>query len=79
MNGKKLYRNVSNKKLAGVCSGLADYVDFDVTIIRLIWAGLTLFTGFFPGIALYIIAMIVIPSNNSGSSDGDINGSCKEL
>ncbi|MCI1959890.1 MAG: PspC domain-containing protein [Clostridia bacterium] len=79
MNGKKLYRNMSNNKLAGVCSGIADYIDFDVTIIRLIWAGLTLCTGFFPGIVLYIIAMIIVPTNDSGNGDGNINGNCKEI
>ena len=35
---KKLYRNSQNKMIAGVCSGLAEYINIDPTIIRVIWA-----------------------------------------
>ena len=40
---KKLYRSTQNKMIAGVCSGLAEYINIDPTIIRVIWAliGLT--------------------------------------
>ena len=55
---KKLYRNTSNKMLAGVCSGLAEYINIDPTVIRLIWALIGL-TG--AGILAYLIAAIVIP------------------
>ena len=56
--GKKLYRNTNNKMLAGVCSGLAEYINIDPTVIRLIWALIGL-TG--AGILAYLIAAIVIP------------------
>ena len=55
---KKLYRNPQNKMLAGVCSGLAEYINIDPTVIRLIWALIGL-TG--AGILAYLIAAIVIP------------------
>ena len=55
---KKLYRNTSNKMLAGVCSGLAEYINIAPTVIRLIWALIGL-TG--AGILAYLIAAIVIP------------------
>ncbi len=43
--------------IAGVCGGLAEYFDnADPTIVRLIWALLTIFTAFFPGIIAYLIA-----------------------
>ncbi|MBC1516377.1 PspC domain-containing protein [Listeria sp. FSL L7-1510] len=45
--------------ISGVCGGLAEYFGIEVTIIRLIWAGLALFAG--GGILLYIIAAIIIP------------------
>lgn len=35
---KKLYRVTDNKKIAGVCGGVAEYLDLDVTIVRLVWA-----------------------------------------
>ena len=59
---KKLYRSLTNKKLCGVCGGLAEYFDMDATIIRFIWAILVVFAG--TGLLLYIIAALVIPTND---------------
>ncbi|WP_461218769.1 PspC domain-containing protein [Lapidilactobacillus salsurivasis] len=56
---KKLYRARHDVKIAGVCSGLADYFNIDVTLIRVIFAVLAL--GWGSTIALYIILWIVIP------------------
>jgi phage shock protein PspC (stress-responsive transcriptional regulator) len=57
---KKLYR--SNKKwLAGVCAGVAEYLNLDPTIIRVLWVILSLIYGI--GILAYIIAWIMIPKN----------------
>lgn len=56
---KRLYRNTSDKKLCGVCSGIADYFNIDPTVIRLAWALLVVFGG--SGIPLYIIAALIIP------------------
>ena len=58
-NNKKLYRVKDGKMIAGVCAGLAEYFDIDVTIIRLGWVLLTFFGGC--GILAYIIALIIIP------------------
>jgi len=58
---KKLYRSVNQKMLGGVCGGLAEYLDVDVTIIRLLWVGLALVTAFLPMTFFYIIAWIVMP------------------
>lgn len=55
---KKLYRNTTNKMLAGVCSGLAEYINIDPTVIRLIWALIGL-TG--TGLLAYLICTIIIP------------------
>ena len=56
---KKLYRIPEGKQLAGVCTGLADYFQLDVTLIRLIWAVAALLAG--SGILLYIICAFIIP------------------
>ena len=56
---KKLYRSVADKKLAGVCGGLAEYFGIDSTIVRLLLVAAVLFAGF--GILAYIIAAFVIP------------------
>ena len=56
--GKKLYRNTGNKMIAGVCSGLADYINIDPTIVRLIFALVGL-SG--TGILAYLVCAIIIP------------------
>ncbi len=56
---KKLYKSNTDKKLCGVCGGIAEYFDVDSTIIRLAWVLLTLFVGC--GIIAYIIAALVMP------------------
>ena len=56
----------TNKKLSGVCAGIAEYFDFDVTIIRLAMLFFILVTGIFPGLIFYIIAAIVMPEKKEG-------------
>ena len=58
---KKLYRS-SNRILAGVCGGIAEYFDIDPTLIRVAYVVLSLFSAAFPGLLLYIILMILIPN-----------------
>ena len=61
MERKRLYRNVNDKMLCGVCSGLADYFNIDPTLVRLAWVGAGPHGRQRP--AGYIIASIVIPVN----------------
>jgi len=56
---KKLYRSRTNVMIAGVCSGLADYIDIDPTAVRLVFL-LFLFAGL-GGFWLYIILWIIMP------------------
>ncbi len=55
---RKLYRDTDNQKIFGVCAGLADYLQADVALIRVIWVILVLFAG--TGLLAYIIMAIVI-------------------
>ena len=57
---KKLFRPEKGKKVAGVCAGIANYFEIDVTLIRVVWAFL-LIPGGVPGILPYIVCWIVIP------------------
>ena len=59
MAKKKLVRS-ANKVLAGVCGGIADYFDVDPTLVRVLYAVLSLFAAF-PGLLLYIILLLLIP------------------
>ncbi len=56
---KKLYRSRTDKKLCGVCAGLAKYLGLDVTVLRLIVVLLSLFVG--GGVIAYIVCALVIP------------------
>jgi phage shock protein C len=58
---KKLYRSEKNKIFAGVCGGLAEYFNIDVTILRLFWMLIVIFTGIFPGVIAYILAIFIMP------------------
>lgn len=55
----KLYRSRTDEKIAGVCGGIAEYLEVDSTLIRLIWLAALLLAGW--GFLAYIIAWIVIP------------------
>ena len=57
---KKLYKSTTDKKIAGVCGGLAQYLNMVSTIVRLIWLLLILFAGC--GLLAYLIAALVIPN-----------------
>jgi phage shock protein PspC (stress-responsive transcriptional regulator) len=59
--GKRLRRSATEKRIAGVCGGFAQYLDFDVTIVRLVWVLLTILTGLVGGIIAYLVAWIVMP------------------
>ena len=61
MSTKRLYRSVRDKKLAGVCGGVAEYFNIDPTIVRIWWLIFSLF--YFAGVVAYIIAVLVVPQN----------------
>jgi len=61
MAAKRLFRSVDHKMLGGVCAGLADYFDIDVSLVRLAFVGIAILSAFFPMFIFYIIAWIVIP------------------
>ena len=46
---KKLMRSRADRKIAGVCSGLAQYLDLDTSLVRILWFFITLACGIFPG------------------------------
>ena len=58
----KLVKSRTNKMLTGVCGGIGELLGIDPTIIRLIWAALSLAGG--TGIILYIISAVIIPEDD---------------
>ena len=63
---KKLYRSTQNKMIAGVCSGLAEYINIDPTIIRVIWALVGLSGA---GLIAYLVCALIIPEKPSNTID----------
>lgn len=60
---KKLYRSRTNRMLAGVCGGLAEYFNIDPTLARVI-AVVMLFMPFSPAILTYLILWLLIPEKS---------------
>ena len=58
---KKLIRPHADRKIAGVCAGMGHYLDLDVTLVRLVWALITILSGIFPGVVVYALAWVIIP------------------
>ena len=56
---KKLYLSATDKKLCGVCGGIAEYFEIDSTVVRLLWVLFVCLGG--SGILAYIIAALVMP------------------
>ena len=71
MATKKLTRS-TNKILAGVCGGIAEYFDVDPTLVRAIYAILAIFTTGFPGLLLYIILMLIMPAAPAQNNVEDV-------
>lgn len=59
---KRLYRSQTNRQVAGVCGGLADYFNVDPTLVRIIF--LLLFFGMGNGFILYVVLWMVIPEES---------------
>ena len=59
MSGKKLYKSSTDKKIAGVCGGIAEYFGIDSTLVRLGWVLFCALGG--SGLLAYIIAALVMP------------------
>jgi len=57
---KKLYRSTKDRKIAGVCAGLAEYFNIDPTIVRVIFV-LLLLPGGLPGILPYALLWLIVP------------------
>ncbi len=61
---KKLYKSETDKKLDGVCAGIAEYFDVDPTLIRAGYALITIISAFIPGIIAYIVLAIIMPTKS---------------
>jgi phage shock protein C len=58
---KRLYRSVADRKLAGVCGGLGEFMEVDPTVVRLVVVIACLATGIVPFLIGYVIAWFIVP------------------
>lgn len=56
---KRIYKIREQKKLCGVCAGVAEYFDLDPTLVRVLWAAISL--GYGVGVIAYIICAVIFP------------------
>ncbi|MBI5456636.1 PspC domain-containing protein [Candidatus Kaiserbacteria bacterium] len=65
METKRLYRSETNRVFAGICGGLGEYWSVDPVGLRLAWLIVVIFSGFFPGVLAYLLAIFIIPTKHS--------------
>ncbi|MEG0980131.1 MAG: PspC domain-containing protein [Oscillospiraceae bacterium] len=61
---RKLYKSSTNKMLTGVCGGLAEYINADPTIVRILYVLISIFSAGFPGVLVYIILAALMPNKD---------------
>ena len=66
VNVKKLYRSETNRRIAGVCGGIGEYLNVDPTIVRILFLFLLL-PGGVPGILLYALLWLLIPNERQAT------------
>ncbi|MCH5295398.1 MAG: PspC domain-containing protein [Treponema sp.] len=67
---KRFYKS-QERKICGVCGGIAEYFDFDPSLVRVLYTVLTLCTSLFPCIIVYIVLAFVMPDRPSAEENWD--------
>ena len=73
---KKLFRSKTDRKITGVCGGIAAYFNIDSTTVRVIWAVISLISTTIPGILIYVVCALLIPEEPDAF---DTTGQYKDL
>ncbi len=58
---EELTRSQTDRMVAGVIGGLGEYFNVDANLIRVLWVVITVFTGFIPGIVVYLLLWLILP------------------
>ncbi len=67
---KMLYKSETDKKIAGVCAGLAEYFDVDPTLVRAGYAFISIVTALIPGIVAYFVLDWIMPYKSKVAKNG---------
>lgn len=68
MPGTGLYRSRQHKVLAGVCGGIADWLGWDPTLVRVLYVVVSILSVAFPGILAYVILWVLMPKAPAGAT-----------
>jgi phage shock protein PspC (stress-responsive transcriptional regulator) len=60
----RLRRSRRNRVLAGVCGGLAEWLGWDATLVRILYVVVSILSAAFPGILVYLVLWIVMPKGD---------------
>ena len=69
---RRLIRSTKDAIFAGVCGGIAEYMELDSTAICVLYAALTVFSAAFPGVLLYIILWAIMPKADNNNQLTDV-------
>ncbi len=61
----RLHRSRSNRMIAGVCGGLAEWLDWDPTLVRILYVVVSIISAAFPGLLVYLVLWLVMPERQS--------------
>ena len=65
VSNRRLFRPLADRKIGGVCAGLAQYVGVDTTVVRLLWVILSIYPGaIICGVIFYLVAWFIVPSES---------------
>lgn len=65
---RRLVRSTRDRMVAGVCGGIAEWQDWDPTIVRLGYVLLSVLSAAFPGLLIYLILWLVTPPDTAGNA-----------
>ena len=68
-SGAKRLTRSNNKMLAGVCGGIAEHLNWDPTLVRLLVILIILFSSVLPGVIVYIVAALIMPGPDSAAAE----------
>ncbi|MFN2146587.1 MAG: PspC domain-containing protein [Anaerolineales bacterium] len=76
VENRRLYRSRSDRMVAGVAGGLAEYLNIDSTIVRLLFVFFALAGG--PGLLVYIVMLLVVPEEPLGAAESVVEVEVQE-
>jgi phage shock protein C len=62
-SAKKLTKSSTDRMIAGVCGGIAEYFDVDPTVVRVAYVAISIFSAAFPGLIAYIVLALIMPDH----------------